>query len=458
MKKQTGKRIAAVILLMLLLLLTACGAGKDMEKTSSIWYFGDTESEDPLRICMDIHATYSLDSAADYQTAEKAMNELLSVLRTELDTQEIVIEFIPNGMTEDGADTTRATAISRLRVEMLAGEGPDVFISRYMRSSSAELGTDSEYVLFNSPLKAMESGSFLPLDDYIANHAKRAEWESFPKAIMDAGKNDEGQQIIPVSYTLPVIIYPKEEFDYTPDRELSWNDLLTDPALKPYTAELADCRDYFDLNGETHYSFPNHLDFVLGELADYKAETPLFSEEELLQRVAEIMSINPTETPSNAQVCMLGVKPRSYYSYPITLLPLYSDDGGVTARIESYAAVNRNTTKPDAAFAVIDTLLSTDVQQNYKIYSKYLCYESFESYGGFPMYDTLKNVKTSMDMYANKENFDEFCELREQITHANFGAQEVELLYVLPKCDAFPEQTEALVHEAYTDFERRVRE
>ena len=34
-----------------------------------------------------------------------------------------------------------------------------------------------------------------------------AEWESMNEVVLAAGRNEEGQQIIPLSYTVPVSVY-----------------------------------------------------------------------------------------------------------------------------------------------------------------------------------------------------------------------------------------------------------
>lgn len=457
MKKRMCIRTSALFLAVLLILFTACGNSTEFKTTSSIMYFGDTESSDPLRICVDIQESYALDAKWNYTTAQRAMEEFLSALRTNLGTQDIVVEFIPNGSEEDGITAARATAVSRLRVEMLAGGGPDVFIMRYIPTEYSGMGAnlDSGDILIKSPQKVMESGLFLPLDEYIENNTQYTEWENFPQAIMDAGRNYEGQQIIPISYTLPVKIYTQEDFDYTPDRLLSWNDMLTDMELAPFAIDLINCHDYTVSADQTYLSYPGYLEFTLGQIADYEEGKLLFTEEELLQRVKEILALNPEDVHPDAEEGLLGIKARSY-TQPVTLLPLYSDDGGITARIESYAAVNRNTDRPDDAFKVIDTLLSTEAQQNYKIYSEYFCKDYF---AGFPMNDELYKKGTELKLYANEDNYNELCKLREQITHAYFDGEPSELLdNLFVKCVAFPEDTKNYVHETYEDLQRRVRE
>lgn len=451
------KSIALILAFILLLPFAACNKDDRMETTSSIAYIGNTESKDPLRICVDIQEAYYMDSSANLMKAQRAMNDFLIDVRTNLDGQEVVIEFLPNdGVADEDTTARRASAVSRLRVEMLAGGGPDVFIMRYIQTDLGGAGAnlDSGDILFKNPQKIMDSGVFLPLDEYIENSTRFAEWEKFPQAVMDAGRNYEGQQIIPLTYTFPVLTYPREVFDYTPDRLLTWNDMLTDPVLAPFAADLINCRKGYEEDDEGNYGvgYPEYIEFTLGEIADYEKGDLLFTEEELLQRMNEIMVLSMQDTNLDAKESMLGVSVRSY-TQPITLLPMYSDDGGIFARVESYAAVNRNTKRPEEAFAVIDTLLSTEVQQNNKIYTEYLCYTE-----GLPMNEELERIGTNQKLYMNEDNYKEICELQEQITGAYFDGEPTAILNMLLDCDSFPDQVEGIVHEAYEDLQRRIKE
>ncbi|MBP3705324.1 MAG: hypothetical protein J6I98_07315, partial [Clostridia bacterium] len=134
---------------LLLTLFTACGKKEELKTSSTLLYYGDTESKEPLHILMDIQ-TSEFSGSWDYSSTEKAMDELLAAIRTDIGEQDVVIEFIPHGPSDD--QTARATAVSRLRVEILAGGGPDVFIMRYKETAGPEgLKLDAGDVLFKYP-------------------------------------------------------------------------------------------------------------------------------------------------------------------------------------------------------------------------------------------------------------------------------------------------------------------
>ena len=77
----------------------------------------------------------------------------------------------------------------------------------------------------------MDSDLFLPFDEYIENHAAYGEWDQFTEKILDAGKNKEGQQIIPIAYTLPIIVYRAEDVDTDIMNGKTWDEILADEAL-----------------------------------------------------------------------------------------------------------------------------------------------------------------------------------------------------------------------------------
>lgn len=445
------KKILAGLLVVVLILLTACGSGSAKTgNTDGVKLFGDTESRNSLRILMDIQ-NFTADSGP-----ESAVREFLSDLEYASGLSDVVIEFLPS----DGAE--RESRLTRLRAEIMAGGGPDVFIMTF----SGGYDIDAEDTLFTYPQKSMEAGLFLPLDAYMENNTRFAEWEKFTQVIMDAGRNEEGQQIIPLTYTLPVLCYQQKDVTYTPTKELSWNDMLHDPELAPIAADLANCFEHFsDSDGSGDgYTPPQYLECILGKIADFENEELLFSEDELLQRVNEILSLSKEEQNAislGATEFLIGkdMSNRSF-NQPFTLIPMYSDDGGVTVSIQSYAAINRNTKRPEDAFTVIDMLLSTKAQQNYKLYSNY-----FYNFTGLPMNEELFQQETPLthtDYYLREENYQELCEIRSQITAANFNCEWQYILHeLLTRCrqsEIMDLTVEEMVSATYEDMLRRVRE
>ena len=75
------------------------------------------------------------------------------------------------------------------------------------------------------------------------------------------------------------------------------------------------------------------------------------------------------------------------------------------------------------------------------------------------MNEALYVTGTNEKMYSNDENYYEFRELQAQITSAVFEDESFMLLSnLISDCLNAPDQTESLVHKAYEDLQRRVRE
>lgn len=428
---------------------------------------GCSRADEPLRIAVDVRQTEIYD-------IQSAMDDLGWYIEhtTDLEKGDYIFEYIPS------AGAARETAISRLRTEIMSGGGPDVFI--------AQCNEWSQELLFPIPEKAMELDLFLPLDEYIAA-AEYAEWDKFTEVVMDAGKNDEGQQMVPLTYTLPVAMYRKEDVSHTPTN-MTWDELQESEDLQDAAIRLGSglsstrCGDF-------------QIAYVLGDLADYRNEEILFTEEELLRRVDE--SIRYTayfeenklyETPfstktgmgvrfnwtseANHQDINLNCCPMNGLKKTdkLTLVPYYSDDGGNAAIITSFAAVNRNTRRPDDAFTVLDLLMMTSRMQNADIFFHHIYPQLELDAMGMPMHEELmseeyiiKGSKYEQNWsYLDDENFETFCAVRDQITSVNFSGSVIhELMQMMVECHRAYENGEEysqIVRETYDSIQQMISE
>lgn len=480
------KKVLACLLAAVLVLLPGCG---NFKATEGITVIGDTESRDPLRICVDLE--YSAESFDAW--TEAAWNDFLFRLHETAGIEDVVVEIIPPPFDAKGMPdpTLRKTVLQRIRTEIMAGEGPDVFLMRYTPAWKFAAGgvmIENDYegtdFLFRYPEKAMETGLFLPLDEYIENNAELGEWDEIVQPVLDAGRNEEGLQLVPLDYTFPLLCYPKSEWEHVPDKKYTWNDMLTNPELLPYSLDLANCgatERFFSLDSagnvdsssEEWLSNTNYICHILGDLADYKNETPSFTEEELLGLVNEIMALEKADgytSVDTAKEELAGSKiSERVFNKPTTFLPLYSMDGGITAHIESFAAVNRNTDRPEDAFKVIDLLMNRYFQRWGDLYNEIIL-----MYGNLPMNGELFQKTDPLcrdNFYMTDENFEAFCTVREQITGANFNSEiTVMLEEMLSKCfekekyintefaEYYPQTIEEIVHETYEHLEKRLKE
>ena len=407
----------------------------------------------PLRICVDLGLTH-----AGASSVSSAVYDLIAPLESSGKIPNIEVEYIPREGSE------RESALKRLRVELMSGEGPDVFIMECVAGTHL-YGGDA---LFPMPEKAMEAGIFLPLDDYIENCSEYADWDQFTQVVLDAGKNEEGQQIIPIVYTLPGVSYAQSAFTYTPSCSRTWQDMMNDEVQRDAAALLA--------GGVTEYGLCDfRLEFALGRIADYTEDELLFTEEELLQRATQLMELS-----RYAEDNVLDETTGMFEGYlgkgfndswvetngltqedELTILPMYSDDGGCSAMILSYAAVNRNSKRPEEAFKVIDRLMSKSMMQSSPLYEDYFYWSAF----GMPVDEEVLSSAYPLKLNAwcySDENNAAIDTVRAQITNAEFGgALHAELEQLMLNCynaEQAGGSVEKIVHDAYEKMKLMIAE
>ncbi|MBO5253910.1 MAG: carbohydrate ABC transporter substrate-binding protein [Clostridia bacterium] len=415
----------------------------------------------PLRICVDLAYI-----AGDTTSIDLAMYDFEVSLEKNAGVTNFAVEYIP----ETGAE--RETALDRIRTEIMSGGGPDVYIIHCAGGSSFLPRGEA---LFLQPEKAMETGLFLPLDEYIEN-ARYAEWDKFTPSVMNAGRTEEGQMLIPITYSLPAAMYRAADFQHTPTK-MTWDEMLSSEQLYDSAARLGDGFGMKDMGGGFGLDFP--LDYILGKLADYKNEELAFTEEELLNHVNTMFELQKHTAKTGAYDTLywsegsLGIlysdssrgnrdrltRNGLVTSDVFSLVPFYSDDGGATAMVQIYAAVNSNTRRPQDAFDVIDYFLATNRMQNSELLDK-----NFYMVGK----DTSMSIHEEMcseayplnrgTEYTSEENFAAMSAVRDQITNVQFAGQlNIELQNMMLECyDAhrFGEDYTGIVHRAYETMDR----
>ena len=159
MSTKKTKRIISLVLAAAFLFLTACS-----EKSSKT--YGDAVTDNTLLICVDCR-NFSGQVSSNSSDKEYEVGIFLEALAHDIKRacgiEKLAFEVVP----PDGAK--RKSAMQRLRTEVMAGSGPDVFIMSG-GIGSYEFGYND--ALFNFPENNMEGGLFLPLDEYMANNTQ----------------------------------------------------------------------------------------------------------------------------------------------------------------------------------------------------------------------------------------------------------------------------------------------
>lgn len=400
----------------------------------------------PLRLCVDLRGMNS----HKLSEVQGAFERFIESAKEKGGPNDVLVEVIPY----DGVE--RETTVDRLRTEIMAGEGPDIFIA----TSSTETS------LFRYPETAMKGNLLLPLNDWIES-AQYMEWDYLNQNVMSIGSYDGNQYLIPLDYSFSVTIYRENDITHNPSKDITWMDVVSDSSnVLPASANY--------MQGTTTYNYDKFISGTWGELADFSKGELLFSEEELLNKIQQLLELNDRDyssLPSRLRTQM-GVlenafsnKSDPYYTEifsqdePLTIVPMYQDKGGVTAIVTHFAGINRNTKNPEKAFKVLDLLLSQESQQYSDVY-KYIT-----DYLALPVDNRLLSPDTPVFHWNwSKSNFNKYCELRDQITCVRFdGVLERYLSELFWNCYVVHTGTEEgnisdLVHETYRIMKMDVAE
>lgn len=243
-------------------------------------------------------------------------------------------------------EDTRDIRITAIRTELMAGEGPDIFI----------LSTDNPgYTnFFENPEKAMHSDMFLPLDSFLeqADHVNTENWNS---KIWEAGKTEEGQMILPLTYSYEKYAFPKSILGSTETIPSSWE-------------ELIECENPF-IQGAmllcTYRFYP-----LLGEIANYKEEELLFTQKELFKWAEEASAYITANEEQDIDVSNVIRTNGDDYNFYTSLSNSQEEmiisgfpnvDGGTTALIKTYVAVNKTTKMKEEAYSFLDLLFRDEI-------------------------------------------------------------------------------------------------
>lgn len=185
------KKLLFAILAMLLLIFPfgGCQWAKELPITTIFTEAGQ-QQEMPL-------VTILIDQGVSVETSN--FRKFLETVPGNDQEFHVEIDVLP----PDIGDGQRDQRMQRVRTEVMAGKGPDIFICdgyntiiTDFREVGGEMGNGS---LFGFPTQAMKNRLFLPLDSYMEN-AQFMEFDQMNPMVMAAGRNEEGQQLLPMTF------------------------------------------------------------------------------------------------------------------------------------------------------------------------------------------------------------------------------------------------------------------
>ncbi len=336
-------KLSALMLCVILVLTTACSSG-------SKEYDGG-----PAEI------TIWVDDGSTSFISQKQEGMLVPYLRdfTKSKYPNITVNGELVSVYRDGMVDYEATMNLQqsLRTEVVAGGGPDIYIM-----PAFYRGYTGVEPLFKDVKEAMDNGLFLPLDDYIAE-SNIINLEEYPSVIMDAGVNDFGRVVMPLSYTFPILLYER--------------DVLAEPD-KAYGRfdELMATEDSLLHDSLREYA-PQFISSVFSSYGDYDSANVIVTAEEIASVLKAAAPEEEIDFSENILVydytpfmwdSVLYQLDRNRDSFNPIIVP--NDSDGITAYVTWYAAINANCENPAAAFKVFELLFSEEMQSgSYKPYA-----------------------------------------------------------------------------------------
>ncbi len=345
------KRWIAILLLAVLL----CGCGSEAADSGSTTPDGD----DTLWILTEKCTTYAL------------VKHIAQQFQEEYPDVTIRLETLPSNAEE------REVYLEQLKVQIMAGKGPDIYLLPVENFSSSQV--------FPNFGQCMQNGIFLDISPYYdADTALNK--DGFVSAVMDAGVIDDARYILPLQYDYPVAyvdVQQLERVGLSPDDMDDCLNGMTEVVQTLGSSALA-----------ANYSFAYfqlHWLCFLPELMDYEAQEVTLEKEQLtdfLNQYRDLMTAVDQTTLDYAAphfsnymnfgefwaldgVCVqLGSLKNLIYNLRIAkatgtelaVIPVRATDGSLTADVVFYGAVGTGCGDPELAYTFLRQFLLEENQ------------------------------------------------------------------------------------------------
>lgn len=414
--------------------------------------------EEPVTICFDLDGSidgrhYSMNESYELKFTgakirEVAINKLIQDIKAQGGPENVTVEII------EGQGEEREGALTRLRAELMAGAGPDVFLISQKQYTNSNL--------FKFVEKKMEDNIFLPLDAYIEK-AEFMDTSRMQPAVLNGGNNSKGQQmIIPLRYTFPATIFPAAEVELDLSQPYSLKNMI-DGSNSVLTAALA---SWWDEEGEF-----TGLSSAFGCKADYKKENLTFSQEEFRDIIHQLLNFNEKKEENDLGDIQKGIAATDLWYYqlavsdekwgrqPVTFIPFFNHQGGMTAKICDFIAVNATSKNPAGAFWLVDYISGEDQFQSSELHT-------YLNSHGLPIYDELMQEATMLPyrkdngaqkdpsnyIYFESQDWQALTLAREKIDSADYPSEldvELDLLFYKLEEAADSSEQDKIIDDCY---------
>ncbi len=374
MKKFPG--LCFFFFVLLLVFLSACNA--DTRKN------GDNESV--LRIVTDVPVSANAEGN-DYLSGE--IVRLLQEFQKQHPDVQVKIENMSSWELDE-----RNILFTRLRSEIMAGEGPDIFLFQdWQTYSVTDENGYSHLEAYGSLLQdvnsAMRNNIFYDLSDLYDADTELGK-EALQQDVMEAGVLNGARYVLPLRYDMPVYVTTQEGLEKI-GKDEDWLRNTTvqekmeeaiaahDPILAGcsvanqwydgyYLTYLPDCIDYDTGNFKISEEEFGYL-WKLATLAEgicgnrefnwipnldgyYKKNNTKWT---MNTRTFPVVQCNLQEAISVIGTC-------AYQDIETIIAPVRAVDGSISAHVTFWGAINANSEKPELAYEFLRQFLSEDSQ------------------------------------------------------------------------------------------------
>lgn len=405
--------------------------------------------------------------------------------------QRITLTVLPPAHVKATGEYTAAAAEKRnamlqeIRVQLMAGEGPDVFLTGTTNLWEYAPDMPTGECLFPDVWKTVQAGAFADMADYLESDADFLR-QDYIEPLFDAGKLDGKQYLIPLTCDVSGVVLNAALLDAT-----DFDETAAARDFNGFWGELSRCVPPSQLN-EATVSGTMLMQGLDTPLVNYEGNKVQVRTEEVFDRVAAVQTLEANDRLPEAQNNI------SYWEAPMETLretilltgssfrtgsvaagllaaeavetrffPVPNTVGGVTAQIGLYGAVRANSTQKTAAWLFLKIPLSEQAQREKQI-DRFETDETFYllpdwMIGTLPVHKAAMRDRMNGYQPANLQGHStaalgeritaDLTALPDRITRGEVGTQ-AQTLAVLRLC--YPSEEEAsLSQEAWLDTVER---
>lgn len=352
-----GRNLLAILLAILLLVgFTACQQKEPKMKDGKIL----------LTVCME--SSVGLPSVQKGYTMENSIQQIANYYTAAVNP-DVTFEFVT--LTADQEE--RSNQIDQLQTEMMAGQGPDIFI----------LPCDdgfgfNETQLIENVEKGMATGLFADLSEYY-DQDETLERDLLLEKVMDAGVMDDKRYILPLRYQYPILLALEDELQ---GAGLEVSDLSQNSETFLSTV-LSQEKNAWHVSGAN--VFAADLINVFPSLCDYSTGEVYLDEETLTAALAQYMELlssldresieadgavwpyylsadRPLDTLFLDDDLFFYLDVAYAQKQELVAAPFAAQDGSIVANVSYYGAVSANCASLEEAYDFLALFLSREVQ------------------------------------------------------------------------------------------------